>query len=1027
MPLAFKRSGNTTLGNLYAPELPEYREPPSFNELLGAAWRQENTIGSFLNREHSVEAGIQDAQFDAFDYIGGTKYEEYATSFIHADSQDDVAKIEAQIDRELQDRETLARGGLLGFGAAFAAGAVDPLLLITVGGATRTLFSAGKNFLKNAAIVGRAGFIGATATEAAFHATQETRTFGESVGAISAATFLSGVIGGTLGVLTGSQRARAIATVEDMIGRNANETRQGFRGGAVAGGIDPDDIVIPSAAFEADTAGPFTGGETQTEAAIKSALGLEKLVAPLNPHMRVAVKSPYATSRRVVQELADTSLFYEENAIGVATPVSVEADVLSYYGNLGRAVSTMDNAFVKYRTGKVTQGIRTHFEMAKIALRDFSRKDRAIESIENMTYPQFRRLAGKIARTGDTLAAIPEVEESTKAFRELVFDPIKDRAIELGMLPEDVDVETALSYLTRVWRKDMIRERRPILHTRTKEWLRTRRYGAKEKPIPEDQLDQVADVIIERLLGISPGRTGYDQGLPGPLKGRTFVIPDEAIEDFLESDIGLVSEFYVRTMAPDLELTARFGSSDMADALDRIKAEAASRINKARTPEEAKLLGEALENDLRDIQAMRDRLRGFYKAPDDPEGGLSRVGRAIRKINFFTVGGGFMPSSIPDVANVVFWNGIDRFIGDGVAAFIKNPKVFRLAAEEVKLAGGAWEIALNRRARSLADLGDEYGRHSRFEQGLNSLADNFSLVTLLSPWNEYMKLFSSVVVQARMLDTSAAWKAGRIAAKDIEKLARSGIDKDMAIRISDQFDRYGNTIDGIRLANSLEWDDMEAVRVFRAALRKDVDSIILTPGVGDRSLWMSTQMGALLGQFKSFAFAATHRIGIAQLQQRDAASLNGALIATALGMMVYAQKTLQAGRDPFAVGPLTWIKEGVDRSGLTGIGMDVNNTIEKASRGRWGISALIGGPTASRYASRNVLGAFAGPTAGRILTSSQVVGAIATGEFSKSDARAVRRMIPYQSVFYLDWLFDQAEKGLNAALVRSPKKKETVQ
>jgi hypothetical protein len=89
--------------------------------------------------------------------------------------------------------------------------------------------------------------------------------------------------------------------------------------------------------------------------------------------------------------------------------------------------------------------------------------------------------------------------------------------------------------------------------------------------------------------------------------------------------------------------------------------------------------------------------------------------------------------------------------------------------------------------------------------------------------------------------------------------------------------------------------------------------------------------------------------------------------------------------------------------------MDVNNTVEKASRESFGLSALLGGPTASRYASRNVLGAFAGPTAGRILTAAQVTGALATGGFSRSDAKAVGRMVPYQNLFDIDKLSDAAE------------------
>ena len=35
-----------------------------------------------------------------------------------------------------------------------------------------------------------------------------------------------------------------------------------------------------------------------------------------------------------------------------------------------------------------------------------------------------------------------------------------------------------------------------------------------------------------------------------------------------------------------------------------------------------------------------------------------------------------------------------------------------------------------------------------------------------------------------------------------------------------------------------------------------------------------------------------------------------------------------------------------------------------------------------------------------------------TGEYNHHTARNVRRLIPFQNVFYLDWIFDKVEKGL---------------
>lgn len=46
----------------------------------------------------------------------------------------------------------------------------------------------------------------------------------------------------------------------------------------------------------------------------------------------------------------------------------------------------------------------------------------------------------------------------------------------------------------------------------------------------------------------------------------------------------------------------------------------------------------------------------------------------------------------------------------------------------------------------------------------------------------------------------------------------------------------------------------------------------------------------------------------------------------------------------------------------------------------------------------------------------QAVGGAASGEWTAADTTATRRMVPFQNLFWLRHLFDQAESGLNQAL-----------
>jgi len=190
----------------------------------------------------------------------------------------------------------------------------------------------------------------------------------------------------------------------------------------------------------------------------------------------------------------------------------------------------------------------------------------------------------------------------------------------------------------------------------------------------------------------------------------------------------------------------------------------------------------------------------------------------------------------------------------------------------------------------------------------------------------------------------------------------------------------------------------------------------VTPGAGDRPNWMdANEFGKVVAQFRSFAFAANQRILISGLQSRDASTLSGALMTVAIGTMIYGIKQTLAGRE-VSSDPAVYLKEGVDKSGIFGYLMDVNNIAEKVTRGQFGISPLIGGPPMSRFASRNAMSALAGPTLGTITDAISLAGSIAEGEIKESDVRRAKMMVPYQNVFYMRWLFDHMADGVSRGI-----------
>ena len=971
---------------------------PTLSEMWDAALSDTSVFSAAASAANAFERGQNPAVqgYDPFSDIAG--YEQYADSFVQSDSPGETAAIKKKIDAERSMMDTMSRSGLPGIAVGLAAQLTDPLNFIpAIGVAGRAI--RGGEVVAGLVEGATAGLLSSAAQETVLQSTQETRTAADTAVNVAAATILGGLLGGGAATLSNRELMRA---GQDLIPKGNGDP------------IEPGFLTLSKKDLEADVNASVGAARADLPVAgerLKSALGAEKVLKNTSPMLRMAT-SGSMESRKAVQELVDTPFRYEKNALGVASPVSVETMIRMWQAPLADSIQEMDRLFVKYRTGQ--DGGR--LSRLRTQVGDVFRKD---VQQGPLTYKEFKEEVGKAMRRGDT-NAIPEIRQAAEYYREKLFDPLKEKAIANGLLPEDVQVDTAMSYLTRVWNIEKINARRPELVDRTMTWLRP-----LEPDLSEAELEDVAQQIIDKLLGTPGGRIPYAP-VPlknaGPLKERTFNIPDEMVEDFLESDIETVSRFYTRTMAPDVELADRFGRADMAEEIQKIKDDYAAKqmkVDKSLSEQEQekarRRLSKERNADIRDLQALRDILRGTYAAPSDPNALLSRSTKVIKQWNYMRMLGGMTISAIPDLGRPVMVEGIGRVAKAGLIPMIRNLKGMRLAAAEVKKAGTALDMVLDSRAMAIADIADDFGRHSKFERGVDALARNFGSLSLMTPWNAAMKQFSGVLVSDRVLEHTAKWAKGTLKKGDIETLAFQGIDEEVAGRIAEQFAKHGKTEGGVRIANTDAWTDTEAVRRFRAAIQKATDTIIVTPGAGDKPLMASKLLGSpelasLVFQFKSFSFASMQRVALAGLQQRDAATLSGLLLSVGLGAMVYFIKSKQYNKEP-SNDYRVWLSEGIDRSGVTGWLFDMNNIVEKGTRGTIGVNSLVGGPPMSRYASRNITGAVLGPTLGTMQDFAQGVGAISTGEFGDSDRRALRRLVPGQNLFYLRGVFDKVEDG----------------
>lgn len=549
--------------------------------------------------------------------------------------------------------------------------------------------------------------------------------------------------------------------------------------------------------------------------------------------------------------------------------------------------------------------------------------------------------------------------------------------------------------------------------------------GAR-KDMTDAELAEHASQIIDHWIGTPAGRLPYEVGgkaavggnsdVRGPLARRSFQIPDALIEPWLENDIETLGRVYTRTLAPDVAIIRNFGDLDMTEAKRKIVDERNRKLDAATTAKDRTRIQDAASKDLETLDAVRDRIRGTYAMPSNPDGLMVRAGRVVRNINYLRLMGGVTISSVPDLGRPVMEYGVVNTFRDGWLPFVSGFNDIRLIAKrEAQLAGTAIDMVLDSRALSIADMMDEYGKTSKFERAISGAANNFGMVSLMAPWTDAMQQVTSMMAMSGMLRAAGAAAEGKATAKQIEKLAASGIDPHTAKRIWAEFSREGggDTVRGMRLPNTEAWQDRGAIEAFRHALVREVDRVIIKPGQ-DKPLWMSTEWGKIVGQFKGFAVASTQRILLAGLQQRDAHALSGLMMMIGLGAASYGVRSAIYGRETSS-DPVKWAVEGIDRSGALGWLMEVNNISERLSRGHIGLSALSG-EYASRYQSRNIYGVLGGPTADLAGDVSQLAGAVSAGDVRATDLHVARKMAPYNNVFWLSWALDRAEKGMAAEL-----------
>lgn len=1012
----------------YYKATPEARDvDTSLAAVMGAAFRRENPVVSAVTSYRYDPLKPFDPEYDPWEDIQGTQYESFAGRFAGARDREDVLAVQAQIDREWEDRATLQAAGAWGILPQFAAALMSPSMLIP-GGAIAKGAKGGISIGRTALSVSSYAALAAGLDEAALQGTQETRTGEESAFAIGGSVLLGGLLGGAVGKLARSE-AQALARDAEQLLEAQHDYVEAIRL------MPPEDGSLSAAQVQRD----LSLRREEIFQAVDKIPVLRALVRS-DPILRGQL-SPNREVRQAVADLVETPLQYRINDEGRSVrggQSSVETIIRDRERNeLAQVMGYLARSFAEYSNdgpvgmvGTLTAPITSRFE-------------NLMGKTSKLSQGEFLEEVGKALRRGDK-HPIPQVQSAADAIRRTIFDKIKDEATEVGIFDEALDVVNAESYFTRVYdvnrierhfgdgtaddltvtlKSEFMKRRQQAItrleEARAEEAARAEKATEQEVTekalskqdekdqfyagLDEAQVDEAVRDAIRSIIGLKPGQHSYEATLSSPTRARVLDVADEILEPWLIDDAGTIVAQYFRAMVPDIEISRRFGDVNMSEQIERIQQET-MRLAKEAPNEKARaqMIQEGRER-VSDLEGMRDRLRNRYGVPENPRSIWVQGGRTARTLSFAGFLGGMTVSAMPDVAGVIGRNGIEAAFGAVDA--ITDPKRFGVAVREMAEIGAAAEWYLNNRAMSLAELFDPYGQGTRLERALGHVSSNFARATGMIPWNIGWKSVGMAFAASRMAKAADAVARNKASKKQLRMLAENDIEPWMADRIAEQIRQHGDTNGTLWLARGQDWTDREAFDAFRRAMNREADLMVLTPGQ-DKPLTMSTEAGKFFLQFRSFMMSAHHRILLSGIQRADADVLAQFTTAMILGGLVSNIKADLGGYDR-KEGAAFW-EDAIDRSGLAGWLFEPYNLASAFSGGRLSVS----GEPVSRYQARSQTEGLLGPSVDMGFGVVEGINGFASGKATYRDVRKLMRPIPGNNLVYLLPLFEEVERGI---------------
>lgn len=522
------------------------------------------------------------------------------------------------------------------------------------------------------------------------------------------------------------------------------------------------------------------------------------------------------------------------------------------------------------------------------------------------------------------------------------------------------------------------------------------------KPYFQTKLQLLDDYIAAIRQGKVSG--------PSPIMSRRLDIPDEMVKDFIVTNMEELAQRYVYRMGAHLEMAREFGDHHMTQWFDEFEDKALSAIDGMADVDQVTRMVDEMRLQRQAISDVRDKVLGVYGISQNPDALTERTAKFLMNWSVLTMMGKAWQAALMDFGRVIQSEGLARSLGSLWRMMAGAERVaYRAGKQEVEQAGLALDLVNAQRMMAVADLGNNAFHKTAFEAGVAKLVPTMFILNGLGLWTDVVKRFSGTLIQSRIIEDSIRWADGTIDDQARRRLARSGVDERLARQFAEQWYLAGQQKHGsLYLASTMGWTDPEVTRQFRAILANDVDSAVITPGAADKPNFMSSPTWAMILQYKGFSMAATQRILMSGLQQRDKLFLQGVASMVAIAWLVESSFRSHEWDRP----PVTkQLYNAVERSGVGGIFLDMNQILETASGGELGIRPALGmDPILREPSPAQRLGALAGPAASQW---SQAFWAFTSDDAtSNQQAKALRYLLPFNNLWMVGDYYSRAQHEL---------------